>query len=266
MSDATHEKALSAIHDDPHGAHWQPEVEDHVGRCAACQRTMRALRTFVGSMRRRQEKVTAPPELIAQICRTVQAEQAKTSRRRATIVRLAIPAALAAGLAIGVLLPDPPAPGVVDVAGPNVADLLDDALHDRLLLDGARGGVEYASTDAGDASSWLTRSLGFAVELPASVPDGWRLEGTRLWHTAGAMSALSTYTDGVQTISVFARPAAGLEVVLPTDAPQGSTISWRMETGDHRGVAWVDDELAWVAVGTGPIEDVAAWVEEYRAR
>lgn len=266
MSDATHEKALSAIHDDPHGTDWQPDVHDHVGRCAACQRTMRALRSFVGSMRRRQEKVAPPPELIAQVCRTVQAEQNKTTRRRATIVRLAIPAALAAGLAIGFLWPNPPAPGVVDVTGPDVATLLDDAIHDRLLLDGSRSGVEYASADASEASGWLSQNLGFDVTLPTTAPDGWRLEGTRIWHTAGAMSALATYTDGLQQITVFARPASGLEVVMPTDAPVGSTISWRMETADHRGVAWVDDGLAWVAVGTGPIEDVAAWVETYRAR
>ena len=104
MNDTTHQKALSAIHDDPHGAAWRPDVEEHVGRCPACQKTVRALRSFVGSMRRRQQTVAAPPELVAQVCRTVQAEQAAAVRRRWRLTVAAIPVALIVGVLVGLWL------------------------------------------------------------------------------------------------------------------------------------------------------------------
>lgn len=266
MTDSTHQDALTAIHDDPKGETWTPEVTAHVGRCEPCQKTLKALQSFVTSMRRRTTTVQAPAELVATVCRSVQAEQTKSQRRRQKIVEFLVPTALAAGLAIGFLLPrgaDPTVPGGLV---PNMTVLLDDTLHDRLLLDDANTGMEFASDDAASVSAWLSDELGFGVRLPAA-PANWELRGGRVWHTAGAMSALAEYENDGDVVTVFARPRSGLLIEdVPEDAPEGATMSWRLESGDHRGVAWVDGDLAWVAVGSGSMEELAAWVEGFLGR
>jgi len=266
VTESTHQDALAAIHDDPRGETWTPEVSEHVVRCEPCQKTLKALQSLMTSMRRRTKTVQAPPELVAHVCRSVQAEQTKAQRRRQKVVEFLIPTALAAGLVIGVLLPRSSGPATPGGLVPDMTVLLDDTLHDRLLLEDANLAVEYASNDAGTLSSWLTRGLGFDVSLP-SAPADWELRGGRIWHTAGAMSALAEYENDGEIVTVFARPRSGMEIEgVPDDAPEGATMSWRLETGDHRGVAWVDDDLAWAAIGSGTMEELAAWVESYLAR
>lgn len=265
MNDTLHQSALTAIHDDPQGDTWSSEVSEHVRGCGACQKTLSALRSMVSSMRRRTTTVQAPANLVATVCRNVQAEQSKSLRRRQKIVELAIPVALAAGLLIGFLLPHDGNRAPV-VTGTDMTALLDDVLHDRFLLDDMSQTIEFSSGNPSTASAWLASNLGFEVNLPAA-PRGWELRGARLWHTVGALSAMAEYERDGELVTLFARPKSGVAAdALPADAPEGATMSWRLESADHRGVAWVDGDLVWVAVATGTFEDVSAWIEDARTR
>ncbi|HKK72332.1 MAG TPA: hypothetical protein VKA86_14045 [Candidatus Krumholzibacteria bacterium] len=100
MTDPTHERSIASIHDDPGGRNWEPQIAEHVSRCPSCQRTLKALQAFVDSMRSRRRQA-APPDLVARVCRTVQAEQSTAVRRRWRLTVAAIPVALILGVLVG---------------------------------------------------------------------------------------------------------------------------------------------------------------------
>ena len=259
----THHRALESIHDDPQGTTWEPQVAEHVARCPGCQKTVEALRTFVGSMRARTQW-TAPPELVARVCQTVQTQNRSRQRRR--VLMTWVPAALAAGLALGFGLgrlggPAPTNRLVDDRIVRTVDEYLFDTNHDRYLI--AEGDVpfELRTNDVDAAAAWLGRGLGFDVAL-AEAPDGFGLEGVRLWHTVSRLSALAHYRGDTGSVTVFAVPRAGLEF---SSAPTVDDL-WIDADWGFTSAAWIDDGLAWCASADLPREDLVEWVRAYRGR
>ncbi len=268
MQHDAHSVHLAAIHDDPWGERWDPTTQQHLGECEPCRRTLEALRATLDRLKRRRQ-TTAPASLVAGLRRDIATLTAHHAPSPSVRPRVALAAALAAGLVLGLglgryLAPAPTieAPGAGVEVARTVHDFLDDVTHDRYLLERTGHPLELVTDETDRARLWLTESLGFDVAL-GRVPEGWALEGTRVWHTVSRLSALASYTSPVGTITVFAVPGHGLAF---EDASALEDGYWYAEGWGYRGVAWHDGELAWAAVGNTDLDGLLAWVKAYRNR
>ena len=94
-------------------------------------------------------------------------------------------------------------------------------------------------TDPGELSGWLSHSLAFDFEVPAAT-EGLALEGGRVWHTVGRLSALASYcTPTGERVVLFAVPAANLDLA-------GAE---RTEVAGHevfRGTGWEREARVWL--------------------
>lgn len=276
-----HSRSLVAIQTDPDPAAWPADVAGHVEGCEGCQRTLeqsrelrRSLRRvaggdppagMLGRVRARLGEEAAPndvPEVV----------EARRPLRRPTFAhRMWVPAALAAGLAIGVgigvQLPDSTAPVVRVQDGEvvrTVEDYLQDVTHDRYLLERTGQPIEHVSSQATELSRWLSDGLGFELSL-GPAPQDWSLEGGRVWHTLSRISALAVYRRGSEEITVFAVPAKGVhpEGLEPIRAEGPRT--WFKEAWGFRGVAWYEGDLLWSVVGDPDRAELLAWARHFRS-
>jgi hypothetical protein len=285
--DARHQRTLRALKADPDVSRLDPQLRQHLEKCNDCQETLDAsvaLRArlrqhlsveapsgLVRTLRARVEALEAQAQQFALQTQAGQGErptEARPARSEAISRRAwlwgAVPAALAAGIVLGILL-SRPEPTVRDgEVIKTIAEYLEDVTHDRHLLERTGRPYEIAATDPAEASEWLSRGLGFDVELPASLPD-WELAGIRVWHTVSRLSALAGYEDPAGTeIMVFAVPASellprGLEPVTTSAGP-----AWIDEGWSQTGVAWLENGLAWSAVAPLPRSELLEWTTTYR--
>ena len=282
MDSALHERSLRAIHDDPEAVGWSDEVRDHVRGCAVCEKTQRALTMLRERLRARAQKESPSPALMAGIRRRIEEETRSAAGSAARPRRVVAPrtrstlAAVAAALLVGVALGWIVAGGldevrttplgttrVGDEVARTVADYLEDVNHDRYLLDRMGRPLELVTDSAEEASAWLGHGLGFDLSL-GDTPADYELRGARIWHTVSRLSALAVYEDGEASVSVFAVPRIGIDFEALAPIEHDGRRYWTATSWDHRGVAWVDGDLAWSAVSTLDRQALLEWVEEYR--
>jgi hypothetical protein len=167
-----------------------------------------------------------------------------------------VPTALAAGLALGF--------GLGQMLGREdplltVDAYLYDVTHDRYLLERTGRPLEMRISAEDEASEWLSHGLGLDVTVPKS-PEGWELEGVRVWHTLSRLSALAVYMDGQEhRIVVFAVPVEDLVFEGATSVSRDGRTYFLGEGWGNQGVVWREGDLAWATVADIPVDELLDW-------
>ena len=185
-----------------------------------------------------------------------------TSRRRS--LGLLVPAAMAASLVLGVVLEKqfdfalPGSTGQITEVPATMGQYLHDVTHDHYLIERIGRPLEVAITDAGPLSDWLSHALSFDLRLPARTAQ-LNLEGGRVWHTVGRLSAMASYltADGARVL-LFAVPAENLDLTGTSSEMIRGTRVFSGGSWGHEGRAWIDGDLA-VAVTATDGELPAEW-------
>ena len=263
------------IQQDPRPEAWSDTLREHAGTCPHCRsflRTLAALRERLGQLpvataklpgRLRERMLnslndTTEPRL--EVVTGTEAPAAQRPARRRLSLGLLVPAAMAASLALGVVLEkrfDFALPGSTEQlaeAPATMGQYLHDVTHDHYLIERIGRPLEVAITGAGPLSDWLSHALAFDFQLPARA-EGLSLEGGRVWHTVGRLSAMASYrtADGAQ-ILLFAVPAENLDLTGTSSEVIHGTRVFSGGSWGHEGRAWIDGDLA-VAV-TAPDGDL----------
>lgn len=247
-----------AIELDPRGDTWDEATREHAASCPACAAQVQGVADL--ARRLRQVPSLSAPMPAASRSRMLKAldapgadDGAFSARARRSWLprRAAVPLALAATLVLGMVL------------GRNVETLLPmrhaevhrdigmyihDVTHDHYLLERIGRPLEVAITDRAALSDWLAASLNFRLELPAPRP-GYRLQGGRVWHTVGRLSALASYESAAgDRVVLFAVPAHNLDLA----GAESATVSGRRVFSglgwDREARVWIDGDLAMALV------------------
>ena len=263
---ALHQRSLEMVQSHPR-EEWDARVLSHVEECASCQQTLETLDSYRDGMKRRFGRAQAPASLVTGLRESLETKPV-ARRPRPRFVSLRVGGALAAGLVLGFFLAPllrPPSPIEDGEVRKTVMNYLEDVTHDRYLLERTGRPLELLTDDGSQASTWLSEGLGFDVALASTPPDGWTLEGTRVWHTVSRLSALAIYALDSHRISVFAVPSVGLRFEDSESIPTLHGPVFLLEGWGFLGVAWQRDGVAWSAVGDLDAEAMLEWVEAYRS-
>jgi len=142
---------------------------------------------------------------------------------------------------------------------------IEDVTHDHYLIERIGRPLEVAMSDEADLSAWLSESLSFPIELPQTGNE-FALEGGRVWHTVGRLSAMASYLgeDGSRTI-LFGVPAANLELKGADSSVIGGRTVFQGEAWGREARVWIEGDLALALVsldGRMP----AGWSTEFLGR
>ncbi|MFH2051553.1 MAG: hypothetical protein ABIK96_03700 [bacterium] len=142
---------------------------------------------------------------------------------------------------------------------------IEDVTHDHYLIERIGRPLEVAMSDEADLSRWLSESLSFPIELPQTGNE-FALEGGRVWHTVGRLSAMASYLgeDGSRTI-LFGVPAANLELKGADSTVIGGRTVFQGEAWGREARVWIEGDLALALVsldGRMP----AGWSTEFLGR
>ncbi len=256
------DRLCRVILEDPHGETWDEQAHVHAAECAECV----AYRTSVAALGDRLQALpsfggaTLPPMLRGAMLEHLAAVPVSAdivdlpTRPRETTAwwrRAATPAAIAASLVLGIIIGDrvdfrPPAD--TGEVPRSVGQYISDVTHDHYLIERIGRPLEVALTDEDEMSGWLSNSLAFDIELPVRDP-AFDLEGGRVWHTVGRLSAMASYVvgDGSRVI-LFAVPALGLSLDgAPSEIVDGVRVYHGAEW-DHEARVWIDGDLAMALV------------------
>ena len=253
------------IQQDPRPEVWSDTLREHADTCPHCRsflKTLAALRDRLVQLpdatakvpeRLRQSLASSLNEAAAPQLEVVagvdeRVEQRPTRRR--PFVGLLVPAAMAASLVLGVVLEkhfDFALPGsteqIAEVPA-TIGQYLHDVTHDHYLIERIGRPLEVTLTGAGPLSDWLSHALSFEFRLPKQAAN-LNLEGGRVWHTVGRLSAMASYrtVDG-ERLLVFAVPAENLDLTGTTSEMIHGRQVFSGESWGHEGRAWIDGDLA----------------------
>ncbi len=252
-----------AVELDPHGITWDEPTRAHADECPDCAALRRGAADLAARLRELPLLAAPLPaplraRMLAElegaprdVSRPGAGEERSGTRRWSAPRRIALPLALAASLTLGVVLGRYAdlLPTRLSAEVPrNVGMYIEDVTHDHYLLERIGRPLEVFITDQRDLSDWLGESLSFRIELPAPRA-GYRLQGGRVWHTVGRLSALASYeiADG-QRLVLFAVPAQNLDL---EGAPSSQVKGWRVFSGqgwEREARVWIDGDLAMALV------------------
>lgn len=269
-------RLCSRIHEDPHGGSWDAETRAHAASCPGCVAFLQGFAELALRLKGHPELNAPMPwplreSLLAQLASCLDVPGAAPAAPRLTLVRsrslrsALLPVAMAASLALGVLLGHnfdfgiPKAPIEVDRT---IGMYIHDVTHDHYLIERIGRPLEVAITDRGALSSWLSASLNFPIELPRTS-GAFKLQGGRVWHTVGRLSALAAYeTEDGSRVILFAVPAANLELRGAESTVVGGTRVFTGTDWEREARVWVDGDLAVALVATeGDLP--ASWAETF---
>ena len=245
---------------DPRPENWNRAQQEHVGLCPGC-------RSFLSSLGALGERLlglestreTMPDNLRARLLGGLEEAAAPTPRviqgrpaRRpeSAASRWLVPLAMAACLVLGIMLEkqfDFGAPGLPDKVAEAPASFgayIDDVTHDHFLLERIGRPLEVEMAAAQPLSDWLSHSLAFDFALPAET-GSLQLEGGRVWHTVGRLSAMAAYRapDGSRVV-LFAIPAENLEASGAECRNIAGKQVFCGESWGHEARVWVEGDLA----------------------
>ncbi len=259
------------VHDDPQGHAWDAGTRAHAAECPACVAFLAGVEEL-GVRLRAHATLNAPMPEALRARLLAQLDEAAAAPRRAEVFllpararRALYPMALAASLAVGVLIGDRahfggPAPSAE--VRRDIGNYIQDVTHDHYLFSRIGRPLEVSISDNGGLSTWLSESLSFDVKVPASNAD-FRLEGGRVWHTVGRLSALAAYdVGGGRRALLFAVPAANLDLKGAEWSTVGGRRVFHGRAWDCDARVWIDGDLAMALVapeGTLP----EGWAQEF---
>lgn len=252
-----------AVELDPHGSTWDEPTRAHAAECPECVALRRGAADLAARLRGLPSLAAPlPASLRARMMEELEGTarigslpgsgaERSGARRRSFARRMAVPLALAASLTLGVVLgrfSDLLPTRLPEEVHRNIGMYIEDVTHDHYLLERIGRPLEVFVTDQRALSDWLGESLSFRIELPAPRA-GYRLQGGRVWHTVGRLSALASYeiADG-QRVVLFAVPAQNLDL----DGAASSQVKGRRvfsgQGWEREARVWIDGDLAMALV------------------
>lgn len=266
-----HEQHCRHVHDDPQGHTWDAGTRAHAAECPACVAFLEGV-AELGRRLREHATLNAPMPAALRARLLAQMNEAATPPARNNVLllpararRALYPMALAATLAVGMLIGNR-----VDFGGTapsaevrrDIGNYIQDVTHDHYLFSRIGRPLEVSMTDPGSLSSWLSESLSFDVKVPAS-DSAFRLEGGRVWHTVGRLSALAAYdVGGGRRALLFAVPAANLDLKGAESSLVDGRRVFRGRAWDCDARVWIDGDLAMALVAPeGTLPD--SWAQEF---
>ena len=258
------------IQSDPGGAGWDDSLRAHAAACPACAAYL-AETAELGERLRSLPSLAAPmpqalrARLLAQLAEAGGPVSPRVKVLPKPLRRTFVPVALAASLVLGVFLGHhhdfgfSKAPAEVNRT---IGMYIEDVTHDHYLIERIGRPLEVAITDREALSQWLSESLRFQVELPRTT-RAFRLDGGRVWHTVGRLSAMASYDseDGGRVI-LFAVPANNLELRGATSAMIKGRRVFAGQGWDREARVWIEDDLAMALVAVqGRMPD--AWADTF---
>ena len=245
------------IQADPHGDSWSDAARDHAATCPSCVAYLESF-TLMGERLRnlpssREEMPAAMREKMLQQLSESPGLEIAAPRQGLFLLstpiarRVLLPVALAASLVLGVFLEETfdfmPSPLPVEVEM-TIGMYIADVTHDHFLIERIGRPLEVEITNAPDLSSWLSASLNFAFQLPETAGP-FALQGGRVWHTVGRLSALASYTtDSGSRVVLFAVPAENLKLQGAESGIVGTTRVFTGRGWGHEARVWIDGDLA----------------------
>jgi len=216
------------------------QLEAHLSECAECRRLVEFERWFKGEIKQTLGRISAPPSLATDIRSSLErAERVQKLRSAAPTVALA--AALVAGVAAALVLPEwltPARPVGVPVVQHQVVEYVAKQ-HARSLP------LEVNGPDAASVSQWFRGKVDFAVTPPAFRSDQIKLVGGRLSHVGDEQAAYLVYESQGRPITVVVfedrrdipfggveRRAGGREVFV------GQSLGYNVAMWHQGGVAY----------------------------
>lgn len=268
------QRICQSVQLDPRGQSWTAAERAHAASCQACAAMLAGVEALGGRLRSLPGLTGPMPDalrttLLDQLAACPDAADAAVSRpafRPAPRLRpVLVPLALAASLALGVVigrnvdLAAPPATGEVRR---NIGNYIYDVTHDHYLFSRVGRPLEVSITEPAGLSTWLSESLNFAVRVPGSSRD-FRLEGGRLWHTVGRLSALAAYdVGGGKRALLFAVPAANLDLAGAESSLVRGRRVFRGRDWECDARVWIDGDLALALVAPeGALPE--SWAETF---
>ena len=265
MSDRRH---CQLVRTNPDGEGWDEATRAHVAECAACAAHLAGVAELGHRLRQlppRSMPAAMKDRLVAQLAECPTATPAAVPAPRKSLLRLPavrrvlIPAAMAASLVLGVFLQQNFNFGSGTGSGEvrrNVGMYIHDVTHDHYLLERIGRPLEVAMTDPADLEAWLSQSLAFNVELP-ETGDQLTLQGGRVWHTVGRLSALASYAaaDGARVV-LFAVPAANLDLAGASSDMVGDIRVFSGTGWGREARVWIQGDLAMALVA--PLGEIPA--------
>lgn len=240
------------IQADPVGDTWDEAMRAHAGTCPQCIAFLECVEQMNPRLKALssanqpmpadlREKMLQQLAECSSASREIPAVPQKTARIFPFAQRVLIPLTMAASLVLGVFLEKTynfGAPIATEIDR-TIGMYIEDVTHDHYLLNRIGRPLEVAITDPAELSSWLTNSLSFAFQLPATN-SGLSLQGGRVWHTVGRLSAMAAYeTESGNRVILFAVPSANLDLT-------GAPSSFIGETQVFEGRAWGNDARVWI--------------------
>ncbi len=236
---------------DPRGDDWDAATRAHTATCPECRAYLACVEQLNQRLQGLPLATEAMPAPLREKMLRFQATYGtipdRSWRSRPSIGRILIPLALAASLVLGVFLQKNyevgGVPGRTEVQG-TIGMYIADVTHDHYLIERIGRPLEVRIRDAAELSHWLSSSLGFAFELPATSGN-LALEGGRVWHTVGRLSAMASYRtpDGSRLI-LFAVPARNLELAGAQSTMVGEREVFRGQAWGHEARVWIQGDLA----------------------
>jgi len=245
------------IQADPHGDRWSAGAKDHVAGCPACTAFLESLALLeTRSKDLPSSREEMPAQLREKLLRQLDVDATATATlggkgrsflRRPAARRFLIPTALAASLVLGVLLEkefDFGSPSLPVEVEKTIGMYIADVTHDSFLLERIGRPLEIEVSDPGRLSDWLSASLNFDFRLP---DDGGslKLQGGRVWHTVGRLSALASYTTASGSrVVLFAVPAENMKARGAASGTVGTTRVFTGRGWGYEARVWIDGDLA----------------------
>ena len=263
------------IQADPHGESWSGSTRDHAASCPFCVAYLESF-TLMGERLRnlpssREEMPAAMHETMLRQLAESSGPETAAPRKGFFLLslpvtrRVLLPVALAASLVLGVFLEETfdfmssPLPVEVEMS---IGMYIADVTHDHFLIERIGRPLEVEITNAADLSSWLSASLNFAFHLPET--DGpFALQGGRVWHTVGRLSAMASYTtDSGARVVLFAVPAENLKLQGAESFFVGTTRVFTGHSWGREARVWIEGDLA-LALTAPEGELPAAWEDVF---
>lgn len=266
------EQHCRLVQDDPRGSTWDAATRAHAAGCPACVAHLEGVAELGRRLRSHEALNATMPDalkarLLAQLDEAVAAAPARSNvlllppRARRALYPLAMAATLAVGMLIGNRADFGGSAPSAEVRR-NIGNYIQDVTHDHYLFSRIGRPLEVSITDNGGLSSWLSESLSFNVKVPASN-SAFRLEGGRVWHTVGRLSALAAYDLGHgQRALLFAVPAANIDLKGATSTVIDGRRVFQGKAWDCDARVWIDGDLAMALVAPeGTLPD--SWAQEF---
>lgn len=178
------------------------ELEAHLTTCAECRRTVEFERWFKGEIKQTLGRISAPPALAQQVRASLDRAE-RVTRLRAAMPKIGVAAALVAGVAAALVLPEWLMPAMETRAGPAAQH----QVVEYVAKQHARGlPLEVSGSDAASVSQWFRGKVDFAVTPPAFHSDQIKLVGGRLSHVGDEQAAYLVYEHRGRPVTVVVFP------------------------------------------------------------